>query len=203
MGLLRLWAPIDPSKSTIRPSNMKVEFTLAKKTPGKWPVLRADHKGLQSDKVLQLEPPENVPDMPPRDAQASSDLDSEKATIPSQEPQKVDKGKDVEKVAAPTPAPPAVGTGVPAYPTSSKKGPKNWDKLKEVDEAEKEEEEAQDVDRFFQKLYKNATPEQQRAMMKSFIESNGTALSTDWNDVGKRTVPTHPPDGVEAKKWDS
>jgi suppressor of G2 allele of SKP1 len=38
-------------------------------------------------------------------------------------------------------------------------------------------------------------------MMKSFIESNGTALSTDWEDVKNRKVETVPPEGVEAKKW--
>lgn len=39
-------------------------------------------------------------------------------------------------------------------------------------------------------------------MMKSFTESNGTSLSTDWTDVKDRTVETVPPEGVEAKKWD-
>jgi suppressor of G2 allele of SKP1 len=88
----------------------------------------------------------------------------------------------------------------PAYPTSSKTGPKNWDKV--VDGEVAADEDDKDVNFFFKQLYKNATPEQQRAMMKSFTESNGTALSTDWNDVGKRTVETVPPEGVEAKKWD-
>jgi ABC-type transporter MlaC component len=64
------------------------------------------------------------------------------------------------------------------------------------------DEEESDVNSFFKKLYKNATPEQQRAMMKSFTESSGTSLSTDWNDVKSRTVEAVPPEGVEAKKWD-
>lgn len=38
--------------------------------------------------------------------------------------------------------------------------------------------------------------------MKSFIESNGTALSTSWNDAKSKTYQTQPPDGVEAKKWE-
>jgi suppressor of G2 allele of SKP1 len=97
----------------------------------------------------------------------------------------VDKGKGK----APAPS---------SYPTSSRSGPKNWDKLDGVDSDEEES----NVNVFFKKLYKNATPEQQRAMMKSFTESNGTSLSTDWNDVGSRTVETVPPEGVEAKKWD-
>ena len=37
--------------------------------------------------------------------------------------------------------------------------------------------------------------------MKSFIESNGTALSTDWEDVSKGTVKTSPPEGMEPKHW--
>lgn len=85
------------------------------------------------------------------------------------------------------------------HPKSETTQPKkNWDKIVDVDS----EEEDSDVNLFFKKLYKDANPEQQRAMMKSFIESNGTTLSTDWDDVKERTVETKPPDGVEAKKWD-
>ena len=39
-------------------------------------------------------------------------------------------------------------------------------------------------------------------MMKSFTESSGTSLSTDWEDVKARTVDAVPPEGVEAKKWE-
>lgn len=85
----------------------------------------------------------------------------------------------------------------PQQPTSSAVQPKkNWDSI-EYDE----EEEESDVNGFFKKIFKNATPEQQRAMMKSFTESSGTSLSTDWDDVKGRTVEAVPPDGVEAKKW--
>lgn len=85
----------------------------------------------------------------------------------------------------------------PAYPSSSRTGPKNWDTI--GDDVDSDEE--KDVNVFFKKLFKGATPEQQRAMMKSFTESNGTSLSTDWDDVKNRTVETVPPEGVEAKKW--
>jgi len=54
---------------------------------------------------------------------------------------------------------------------------------------------------FFKKLYKDASPDTRRAMMKSYIESNGTALSTNWDEVGKKPVETTPPDGMQAKKW--
>ncbi|KAL0943490.1 SGT1-like protein A [Colletotrichum truncatum] len=86
----------------------------------------------------------------------------------------------------------------PAYPTSSKSGPKNWDSI-----GADEDDDEKDINLFFKSLYKGATPEQQRAMMKSFTESNGTALSTDWDDVKDRKVETQPPEGVEAKKWES
>lgn len=92
---------------------------------------------------------------------------------------------------------PEASTAAHQYPSSSRAGPKNWDTLGDDDEAEEEG----DVNIFFKKLFKGATPEQQRAMMKSFTESNGTSLSTDWNDVKDRTVETVPPEGVEAKKW--
>ncbi|KAM3507802.1 hypothetical protein MY11210_007005 [Beauveria gryllotalpidicola] len=95
-------------------------------------------------------------------------------------------------------APAAAG---PAYPTSSRTGPKNWDTL-DVGEDGKEDNDDGDVNSFFKKLYKGATPEQQRAMMKSFTESNGTSLSTDWDDVKGRTVETIAPEGVQAKKWE-
>lgn len=87
----------------------------------------------------------------------------------------------------------------PAYPTSSRTGPKDWDKIA----AEEEPEEYYDngVDTFFKKIYGDGNDDQKRAMMKSFTESNGTTLSTDWKDVANRTVGVSPPDGVEAKKW--
>jgi suppressor of G2 allele of SKP1 len=54
---------------------------------------------------------------------------------------------------------------------------------------------------FFKKLYKGATSEQQKAMMKSYQESGGTVLSTDWSNVGGREVVPEPPSGMEAKKY--
>ncbi|KAI9647674.1 Cochaperone protein [Ciborinia camelliae] len=101
----------------------------------------------------------------------------------------------------------------PSYPTSSRKGPKDWDALassalkSEKKEGDKEttgdddDEDGDPMNAFFKKLYKGADPDTKRAMMKSFQESNGTALSTNWADVSKGPVETSPPDGVEAKKW--
>lgn len=134
--------------------------------------------------------------------------------------------------------------GLPVYPTSSKKGPKDWDKVaKDLTSRPKEEkkgkgisvdkdEEAPEgteyesdyeggdpVNHFFKKLYKDADEDTRRAMMKSYVESNGTALSTNWHEVGKSRVETSPPgksclsyhggpssnftlDGMIAKSWD-
>ncbi|GAC99347.1 hypothetical protein PHSY_006948 [Pseudozyma hubeiensis SY62] len=58
-----------------------------------------------------------------------------------------------------------------------------------------------DINAFFQKLYADADEDTRRAMMKSYQESGGTTLSTDWSKVGKGRVTTTPPDGMEAKKW--
>ncbi|EGY19027.1 SGT1 protein [Verticillium dahliae VdLs.17] len=96
------------------------------------------------------------------------------------------------KVAA-APAPAA------AAPSSSRTGAKNWDKvLADEDDTEKES-----VNDFFKTLYKGATDEQKRAMMKSFTESNGTSLSTNWDDVKTGKVETVPPEGVNVKKWEA
>ena len=101
----------------------------------------------------------------------------------------------------------------PAYPTSSKSGPKDWDKAaKEALNAEKSGKEGDinddedyeggdEANHFFKKLFKGASPETQRAMMKSYTESNGTALSTNWEEVSKGPVETVPPDGMEARSW--
>lgn len=106
------------------------------------------------------------------------------------------------------------------YPSSSKTGPKDWDKLANELTAKppkknKPEDVAADnleydsdydgsdpVNHFFKKLYKDANEDTRRAMMKSYIESNGTALSTNWEEVGKGKVETSPPEGMTAKKWD-
>jgi suppressor of G2 allele of SKP1 len=94
-----------------------------------------------------------------------------------------------------------VEDSAPAYPTSSKSGAKNWDKLAAEDLDEKDEIEGDETNHFFKKLYSGATPEQQRAMMKSYQESGGTVLSTDWSNVGSKTVVPEPPEGMEAKKY--
>jgi hypothetical protein len=40
-----------------------------------------------------------------------------------------------------------------------------------------------------------------RAMNKSFQESGGTVLSTNWSEVGSKKVEGTPPKGLEMHKW--
>jgi suppressor of G2 allele of SKP1 len=39
-------------------------------------------------------------------------------------------------------------------------------------------------------------------MNKSFQESNGTVLSTNWGDIGAKETTVQPPTGMEEKKYD-
>jgi suppressor of G2 allele of SKP1 len=94
-----------------------------------------------------------------------------------------------------------------AYPTSSRSGSKNWDALereaiKDAETWEKPDGDAA-ANKLFKDLFKNATPEVRRAMEKSYVESNGTALSTNWEEVSKGHMETKPPDSMVAKKWGS
>lgn len=102
-----------------------------------------------------------------------------------------------------TPANPVATNAAPSYPTSSKSGPKDWDKILQKPEGQKDEDDDGDPQDFFKMLYAGASEETKRAMMKSYVESNGTALSTNWDEVKKGPVETSPPDGMVAKKWNS
>lgn len=133
------------------------------------------------------------------------------------------KWKALESVAGAAPTPQATtvqsqssttAAKAPAYPTSARGGAKDWDKLaqtltkKKKKTDDKAEGDAADEDEgaesdteyggdpvysFFKKLYANADPDTRRAMVKSYYESEGTALSTNWSDVGKKKVEPHPP----------
>lgn len=171
-----LFAPINPERSITRVLPSKVEIILTKAQPGvKWRKLESD---------------EPQKDAPKADSVAGGDNNADEAVrhaVLSEPP----KG--------------------PSYPTSSKKGPKDWDKVAKeaMPKSEKpgavedddDYEGGDEANHFFKKLFKGASPEAQRAMMKSYTESNGTALSTNWEEVSKGPVETTPPDGMEAKPW--
>ncbi|XP_073347667.1 protein SGT1 homolog isoform X3 [Pagrus major] len=89
------------------------------------------------------------------------------------------------------------------YPTSSQFNRK-WDKMVvDISEEEKSENLEGDaaLNKLFQQIYCDGSDEVKRAMNKSFMESGGTVLSTNWKDVGKRKVEMSPPEDVEFKKF--
>ncbi|WOL12531.1 hypothetical protein Cni_G21298 [Canna indica] len=98
---------------------------------------------------------------------------------------------------------PAATSHKPSYPSSKSKV--DWDKLEaEMKKQEKEEKLEGDaaLNKFFQDIYRDADEDTKRAMRKSFVESNGTVLSTNWNEVGSKKVEGSAPDGMEMKKWE-
>ncbi|KAJ9604839.1 Cochaperone protein [Cladophialophora chaetospira] len=195
-----LFALIDPFQSTGKVMSTKIELTLKKAQAGqKWHNL----EGITPLKSTTNDAKDTVT--------ADAD-DAAKAAIMS----------TLTKPSPPT-QPSQPKETAPSYPTSSRTGPKNWDKLaddqlakakpkkkkskssKSKSEGDKDAgdassgSEAEDdgydsdlggdaVDGFFKKLYAGADDDTRRAMMKSFYESNGTSLSTNWGDVGSRHV---------------
>ncbi|BCR98967.1 co-chaperone SGT1 [Aspergillus luchuensis] len=184
-----LFAPIDPSTSKVSVFSTKIEISLRKKVPGqKWSALESSSTGLPTAQPVTTTPITTT-------------------TTTQIKPQ-------------------AQG---PSYPTSSRHGAKDWDKLassltqksKKKDKPKKnkdattkaegkgdddDDDEASDaesinsdfgggdaVDGFFKKLYANADPDTRRAMVKSYVESQGTSLSTNWDEVGQGPVKVRPP----------
>ncbi|CAH8487258.1 unnamed protein product [Dicrocoelium dendriticum] len=86
-----------------------------------------------------------------------------------------------------------------SYPSSSRVA-HDWDKLGK--EAAELDDGIDPLNKLFQDIYSNASEETKRAMIKSFTESAGTVLSTNWNEVGKGRVEMKPPDGMEYKKYE-
>ncbi|XP_078050415.1 suppressor of G2 allele of skp1 [Augochlora pura] len=89
------------------------------------------------------------------------------------------------------------------YPSSCTKA-RDWDKLeKEIEKQEAQEKNVGEaaVNALFQQIYNEGSDEVRRAMNKSFQESGGTVLSTNWSNVGKGKVERKLPDGMEWKPW--
>lgn len=96
-------------------------------------------------------------------------------------------------IAAPQESTSGTSSGGLSYPTSSRKRV-DWSSFDVKDE----EDESGD---FFAKLYKDVDEDTKRAMMKSYVESNGTVLTTNWAEAKEKTFETSPPEGMQAKKW--
>jgi len=93
-------------------------------------------------------------------------------------------------------------------PTATVKAPyasgRDWSAIEKnlAAEADEKKEGEAALNEMFQKIYGDANDEVKRAMNKSFQESGGTVLSTNWNDIGKEKTEVKPPDGMEWKKWE-
>ena len=80
---------------------------------------------------------------------------------------------------------------LPSYPTSNK-AKKNWNKLekdfsKELHKDKNNDEQNEDgLNDLFQQIYQGADEETRRAMIKSYQTSNGTVLSTNWDEVKEK-----------------
>lgn len=98
-----------------------------------------------------------------------------------------------------TAAAPVVQSASSAPPSEAPRPRSKWDSLAIEDEQPAADTE---INAFFQKLYADADPDTRRAMIKSFQESNGTALSTNWDEVGRQKTRTQPPAGMEARRYE-
>lgn len=78
----------------------------------------------------------------------------------------------------------------------------NWDKFVETELKDDASQGDAALNELFQKIYTDGSDEVKKAMNKSFLESGGTVLSTNWNEVGEKKVDIKPPDGMEWKKWE-
>ncbi|KAJ7169856.1 SGS domain-containing protein, partial [Mycena filopes] len=94
--------------------------------------------------------------------------------------------------------------------TTSVKPKKNWEGITtDILSSEKEKSTEEDpnvggdstLNGFFQKIFGDADEDTKRAMMKSYQESGGTTLSTNWDEVKRAPVEVKPPAGSEWKKW--
>ena len=82
---------------------------------------------------------------------------------------------------------------------------RDWDKLLKEEVVEDDAFNTGDKSMaFFRKLYNDADPDTQRAMMKSYVESSGTSLSTNWAEVQQKNYAENaePPEGQLAKSWE-
>lgn len=103
---------------------------------------------------------------------------------------------------------PTLSSAAPSDPSSRPLNKKNWDsivaKIPIEDKSLKDDPNAGGdaaLNTFFQQIYGNADEDTKRAMLKSYQESGGTALSTNWDEVGKGRVEVKPPSGSEYKRW--
>lgn len=156
----------------------KIELLLRKKTPGqKWGALEASSSSAKlSDRqaVVGAAPAaESGPSYPTSSRRGAKDWDKVASTLTAKKPKNKDKDPKVEK--------------------DAEAGEDSGDESDGADSIDSDYGTGDPVDAFFKKLYANADPDTRRAMVKSYVESQGTSLSTNWKEVSQGKVEARPP----------
>jgi hypothetical protein len=173
-----LFAPIDPSASKVSVMSTKIELVLRKKAAGqKWGALEASSSSAKlSDRqaIVGAAPAaESGPSYPTSSRRGAKDWDKVASTLTAKKSKGKDKDRDAEK--------------------DAKAGEDSGDVSDGADSIDSDYGTGDPVDAFFKKLYANADPDTRRAMVKSYVESQGTSLSTNWKEVGQGKVEARPP----------
>lgn len=231
LSLDPLFASIVPEGSKYRTLGTKIEITLEKGEKGvKWHALEAaeptfsentmqDHNG-QNVKGGVKDPYTHkagktavnwdaVGRKPPKKGaekgEKASMSDAGDASAEKEKPQ-VEEIDDDEFECSPSIKPTDTTTNESSTPanTTAKNGSTKTSPTEDNPDEyyDSEEESSGDPNYFFKKLFAGADDNVKKAMMKSYQESGGTALSTNWEDVSKGRVPVEPPEGMEAREWE-
>lgn len=171
---VELFGAVDPAAAAFAALPTKVEVKLRKRQPLQWADLRRPAGGV----VVPPPPPMMVMAQPPAAQPAAA---ASSATV----------------VVAP-----AAVVPLPKPPMHARK---DWDAIeKELEKEEKEEKLEGDaaLNKLFRDIYARADDDTRRAMNKSFQESNGTVLSTNWREVGAKETEFQPPEGMVARKFE-
>ena len=209
---LVLHQAIVPASSLFSVTPSKLELKLAKATGVRWAKLEADPNPEAEEAVNSLPTEADVATEDPHAAAVTQDqlveavacaaesiaLDGEAASEPNEASESSTNGVRIEAGSEDSNS-----TSASSSKTSkARMGAKNWDKIVKEFEEEEEKNGEKDVNDLFKQIYSQGDENMRRAMNKSFLESGGTVLSTNWDEVRREKVDVKPPDDCEFKKWD-
>lgn len=209
---LKLYKNINCKESSFKVTVSKVELKMKKAESNRWQHLESEDKDANDQGALRLnqitqtdEAKEQSEETVAGDvvAQDSSAVASEQ----NEENFAAASNPVVESIVVSEPVGPAAPTAVLKTSTTVNKASKkvkDWDKIASEIEKEEEEEAKEgggSVEELFRRIYSSSSEETRRAMMKSFTESGGTVLSTNWDEVGRKKTEVKPPEGCEYRQW--